>query len=279
MRTSQESQEQEKGGKRKASTFERKDFVTEKNKYDCFPPFRMTQGQLHQRRRTTTAMSQQDTSSPVALSRPALLKASPQEHGLVQKLHVPLFYSILPRFMQKCISSTRMLGRCLGPRWEARYLVLLGSYLYKFEDDNSKRGAPSRPKGSPLALSSIEVYVVGDNDLRNLAIDRETLPFEDGTVFCVSTFRKQYYYCVSDHEQATVWVNSILEARQEAIKRSMGHAQKDSYPKAWEYYDHLGQNLKNQKERIRQRMERKELQELEMSQLSEGAPLSSGYFG
>lgn len=239
----------------------------------------MSQGQLRQRQRTTHTMTKRNTSSPAALSRSALLEASPQQHGLVQKLHVPLFYNILPRFMQKCLASVPMLEWCICPRWEARYLVLLGSYLYKFEDDGSKRGAPSHPKGSPLDLSSIEAYTVDNDTLKNLSLNSDRRPLEAGTVFCVSTFRKQYYYCVSDHEQATVWVNSILEARQEAIKRSMGHAQKDSYPKAWEYYDQLGRNLKNQKERIRIRVERKEFQELEMSQLTEGAPFSAGYFG
>ena len=238
----------------------------------------MSQAQLRQRQRSNQTMSKRSISAP--LSRSALLEASPQEHGLVQKLHVPVFYSILPYFIQKCLASVPMLKQLVCPRWETRFLVLLGSYLYKFEDDGfNKKDAPSHPKGSPLALDSIEAYIVDKDALRNLSLDQERRFLEAGTVFCVSTFRKQYYYCVSDHEQATVWVNSILDARQEAIKRSMGHAEKDSYPKAWEYYDQLGRNLKKQKERIRMRVERKELQELEMSQLTEGAPFSSGYFG
>jgi hypothetical protein len=106
----------------------------------------------------------------------------------------------------------------------------LGSYLYKFEDDLTQREAPSQPKGSPLALTSIEAFIVDNNSLRYLPLGSEGTPFDHGTLFCVSTFRKQYYYCASDPEQALVWVNSIMEAKQEAIKRSMGHAQEDSHP-------------------------------------------------
>lgn len=263
----------ESGRKRKELTW----FVENINvKYDYFFII-MSHVQLRRRQRSTQTLSKQNTSAP--LSRAALLEASPQEHGLVQKLHVPLFYSIFPYFIQKCLASIPVLKQLVSPRWETRYLVLLGSYLYKFDDEGYKKVAPSQPKGSPLALSSIDVYIVDKDDLRNLSFEGQREFLEAGTVFCVSTFRKQYYYSVSDHEQATVWVNSILDARQEAIKRSMGHADKDSYPKAWVYFDHLGRNLKNQKERIRIRVERKDIQELEMSQLKEGAPFSSGYFG
>jgi hypothetical protein len=224
-------------------------------------------------------MSESSRSSPVALSRSALLQASPQEHGPVRKLHIPLFYSLLPRLMQKCLAAVPVLDRFTCPRWEARYLVLLGSYLYKFEDHVPQRDAFSHPKGSPLTLSSVEAFIVDNNSLSFLPFDSERTPFEAGTLFCVSTFRKQYYYCANDPEQALVWVNSIMETKQEAVKRSMGHAQKDSYPKAWEYYDQLGRNLRSQKERIRMRVERKALQEFEMSPLMEGTPLSGGYFG
>ncbi|GAX20954.1 hypothetical protein FisN_1Lu385 [Fistulifera solaris] len=251
-----------------------------KRKYDRFFHLSMSQGQLRQRRGSTAEiMSKGSASSPLALSRSALLKASPQEHGPVRKLHIPLIYSLLPRFIQRCVASVPVLNRFSCPSWEARYLVLLGSYLYKFEDHVTQRDTPSHPKGSPLALSSLEAFIVDNNSLRCLPIGNERTPLEVGTLFCVSTFRKQYYYCASDHEQALVWVNSIMEAKQEAVKRSMGHAQTDSYPKSWEYYDRLGRSLKSQNERIRMRVERKELQELEMRPLMEGAPLSRGYFG
>ena len=46
----------------------------------------------------------------VALTLPRMLNASPQHHGLVQKLHIPFFYSWLPRFLQRLVSSVGFLG-------------------------------------------------------------------------------------------------------------------------------------------------------------------------
>jgi hypothetical protein len=163
-----------------------------------------------------------------------------------------------------------------APKWERRYLVLLGSFLYKFADNLERQ----QPKGSPLPVDTIDVFLVEQGDSRGFEgvfLDESSVPSGCKSVFCVSTFRKRFYYAVADREQALLWVNALLEAKQEAVRRSMGHAHEDSYPKSWEYYDRLGQSLRRQKDRIRQRMDEKNLQELEMSQLSDGGPLPRGY--
>jgi hypothetical protein len=235
--------------------------------------------ELRQRRtnsdqRPTTSMPSSSASG--GLTRSSLLQALPQEHGSVSKLHVPLFYSLLPTTLQKLISRYWFLS-FLAPRFERRYLILLGSFLYKFSDNAEQQ----QPKGSPLPIDMIEVFPLeqkgNSRDFEGVFLNESSMPSGCKSVFCVSTFRKRYYYAVTDREQALLWVNALLEAKQDAIRRSMGHAHEDSYPKSWEYYDRLGQSLRKQKDRIRQRMDEKNLQELEMSQLSDGGPLPRGY--
>ena len=77
----------------------------------------------------------------------------------------------------------------------------------------------------------------------------------------------------------SAWVNSLRQARQEAVTRSMGHAPADSYRKAWSYFDGLGKNLVKSKERIRRKMEEQGMREMEMSSLSPGGGLPRGIYG
>ena len=72
--------------------------------------------------------------------------ASPQHTGTVQKLHVSPLFTILPHLVQKLI-LTLWCFKFLRPRWETRYLILLGSYLYKFsltgtDDGNNNNRLP-----------------------------------------------------------------------------------------------------------------------------------------
>jgi len=214
--------------------------------------------------------------SEVGLTAPKMLQASPQEHGYMMKLHIPQFYSILPRFFQKLICRIWFLS-FLAPNWERRYLILLGSFLYKFIDDTN----PSRPpKGSPIPVDSIDV-----NFLEGTALDSDNvaggveLPPDCSSVFVVSNLRKKQYFAAQNREQAMTWVNSLREARQEAITRSMGHAPDDSYPNSWGYFDNRGRSLMQRKERIRTKLEQSSLREMEMSNLAEGGPTPRGYYG
>ena len=219
----------------------------------------------------------------------AMLKASPQHHGNVLKLHVGLLYSILPLFLQKFLLQISFLAYFLAPKWKQRYLILLGSYVYKFSNKakNDPNVSGRKSKGSPIPTESINTHVLqGPEDKEALNTRDVTaatalglLPPEYTSVFVVTTMRKSNYYAVTDRQEATAWVNSLRQARQEAVTRSMGHAPVDSYPKEWAYFDGLGKDLVKSKERICRKMEEQCMRELEMSSLSPGGGLQRGVCG
>lgn len=220
----------------------------------------------------TTAMKQRST----GLNVQSMQAASPQQDGMVMKLHVSPLYSILPRFLQKWILKLWFLS-FLRPSWKPRYLMLLGSYLYKFKDGD-QRNINQQPKGAPVPIDGIDAHLVGANENSVVALTQQLL-VGHSTVFCISTLRKQYYYACVSRKEALTWVNGLREARQEAVTRSMGHAARDSYPQSWTYFDSLGANLVSSKDRIRTRIEQGNLRELEMSNLSEGGPAPRGFYG
>jgi hypothetical protein len=225
-------------------------------------------------------MNQETVSSPTPgsqLTAPKLLKASPQHEGYVMKLHVSPFYSLFPQCLQRLIARISLFS-FLAPSWERRYLILVGSFLYKFVDNSSNKG----PKGSPFSLESIEVRLCTDStsvDDIGLALDDLPPAWTNG-VFTVSTLRKKHYYAAATREQAQMWISALRDARHEAIKRSLGHAPADSYPKSWEYYDSLGKGERDRKDRIHAKMEEQSLREMEMVTLGgAGGPIPQGYYG
>jgi len=224
-----------------------------------------------------------------------MMKSNPQHHGYVMKLHVSTVYTILPRFFHRLFLNRffvwflSLFGGFLIPRWERRYLVILGGYLYKFVNDTTS----TNPKGSPIPLESIEVRMVSiingpntttihDDDEGAVEVVKDRLPEGYTCIFSIRTVRKTQYYAVSNEEQALVWINSLRQARQESITRNMGHAPKDSYPTSWSYYDNLAERYVQKKQRIRDKMEQNTLREMEMTDLtgnSGGGPLPRGYYG
>lgn len=215
----------------------------------------------------------------------SLERASPQHTGSVQKLRIPFLYSTLPQFLQRIVMKVWCFS-FLRPVWQSRYLILLGSYLYKFKCDDGRNLLNEQPNGAPVRLDHMNVYLVATNsgyDDYDALIAQNLLnqnTRDDGScIFCIVTFRKKYYYACSDHEEALLWVNTLREACQESVKRTMGHAAKDSFPSNWKYYDALGEDLVNRKDRIRTRLQQSNLRELEMSNFTEGGPLPRGYYG
>ena len=230
--------------------------------------------QIRQRVTTTTASNMGETDTFVrepgaGLSAKAMIDTSPQQHGVVLKLHVPIFYSVLPAFLQRIILSFSFLS-FLAPSWKQRYLILCGSFLYKFKDQ-----ASHAPKGSPFEVSTLSVDKVTNQVFPELG----SLPPGFSTVFSVSTLRRQHYYAVADYEEAMLWIRSIKETRHEAITRNMGHASNVPYPKSWSYFDSLGRGLVKSKERIKQRLEESNLREMEMTNFSDAGPMPRGYHG
>merc|ERR1712087_937906 len=128
---------------------------------------------------TSTSMSGEeiDPFTPGAgLSARAMIDATPQHHGRVQKLHIPVFYRFLPAFVQRFILAWSCL-KSFAPSWKERHLILCGSYLYKFKDANS-----SIPKGSPFDIEKLNTDVIRTSDLSEIG----NLPVGYTTIFTVS---------------------------------------------------------------------------------------------
>ena len=203
--------------------------------------------------------------------------ASPQHTGTVMKLHVSPIYTMLPSIVQKWILTVGCF-KFFRPSWRSRYLILLGSFLYKFANSDDRN---AEPKGAPLHVEGIiDASLLGRNgdyDL-GLAVLPNYLPSGYTAVVAVSTLRQRNYYAFASREDAAVWIQCLTEARHESVKRSMGHAPMDSYPPQWTYLDGLGQRLAQSKDRIRRRMEASNDREtaagVELSSLT-----SRGYFG
>jgi len=152
--------------------------------------------------------------------------------------------------------------------------VLLGSFLYPF-----KTTEDLDPKGSPLPLELIDVCIVdSDEDLHGIELILKHLPQGFDGMFTISTLGKTRFYAVANDEEAVAWVNSLREAKQEAITRSMGHS-KVPVPASWQYYDCLGNDLVKRKWRIKQKVEIMSDREIELSAMGEGGQMVQGYYG
>jgi hypothetical protein len=159
-------------------------------------------------------------------------------------------------------------------------LILCGSYLYKFKDRSS-----TIPKGSPFEIERLHAETINNNNHHHHHHNESgipemgTLPIGYGSIFVISTLRRIHYYAVVDDEEATLWVRSIREARQECVTRNMGHSTNFPYPKSWTYFDGLGKSLVENKIRIRDRMESSRMREMEMADLGNGGPMPRMYHG
>lgn len=203
------------------------------------------------------------------LSANALIDSNPQNHGVVLKLHIPILYSILPEFLRRIILSWSLLS-FLAPQWKQRYLVLCGSYLYKFKDRSSKL-----PKGCPFDINGLHIDIVRTGDIPEIG----ALPPGYSAILTVSTLLRQQYYAVADNDDAGLWIRSLQEAKQATITRNMGHASNMPYPSTWKYFDSLGSSLVKSKTRIRERMEQLRLREMEMSEFADAGPMARAYHG
>ena len=213
--------------------------------------------------------------SGAGLSASAMLGASPTQHGLAYKLHVPLLFSMCPTFLQRLICSVGFLSWLLAPQWKERYLIQIGSFLYKFKDSQA-----SNPKGTPLPLEAIDAEMVSSTmSLEGAEFAMNRLPPGCNSVFMAATLRKKHFYAVSSREDALAWTNSLHQGRQETVTRTMGHASNMPYPKSWDYFDKLGANYVKTKDRIRRKIEEVSAREIEVSKLGDGGPAPRGYFG
>jgi len=213
------------------------------------------------------------------LSYKSLEKEKPSHQGSVLKLHIPLFYSLLPSFLQ------RILYNCpcckLRPIWKERKLIIIGNYLYRFSNYDLL-------KGKPLSLSETDTHLVTkqsdypssssvlcNDDFGELRLDN--LPVYYCGIFCITSNGKTRYYAAQTHEEAIAWVNSIRQSRQECIKRKMGHAEHVPYPRPWNNFDRIADKIIRKKKLMKARMNRLE-REMEMEMTSCGHIQPNGYY-
>jgi len=232
---------------------------------------------IRQRKRLTpsdsTSEDETDPHTPGAgLSAKNMIDSVPQHHGSVQKLHIPVLYSILPSVIQRIILTTSCL-RSFSPSWKERHLILCGSYLYKFKGTSS-----TTPKGSPFEIETLTADILRTPGQDANLSEIGNLPAGYTSIFTVSTLRRHHYYAVSGNEEAMLWVRSLHEARQEIITRKMGHALNIPYPSSWKHFDSLGKGLVKSKDRIKERMEKSSIERMEMTAFTEGQILR-GYHG
>lgn len=213
------------------------------------------------------------------LSAQVLLNSSPAQDGIVLKLHVPALYPFVPSCLQRILSSRWLRVLNMYPRWTERHLVLIGKYLYRFTDDNA-----TQPKGAPVPVEAINVHVCergGEAEDDDMEFIWDYLPPGCDSIFTVSTFGKTQYFAVTNREESSTWVNSLREARQSEITRSMGHASNMPYPAAWKYIDSLGTSLVKSKDRVRKKLAETNMKQMDVSAFGGdvAGPLPRGYFG
>ena len=219
---------------------------------------------------TSTTRRRRDVpEAGTGLNAKQMIDSAPQQHGAVLKLHIPIFYSILPQFLKNIILSFKFFS-FLAPSWKQRYLILCGSYLYKFKDEKSEV-----PKGEPFDVETLAVST-SDNEMLG---EFSSVPSNFTSVFSVSTLRRKHYYAVADTEEAMMWIRSLQQARQETITRNMGHASNVPYPKSWSYFDSLGKGLIKSKERVKEKLQDYRMREMEMTNFAEAGPLPGAYHG
>ncbi len=208
------------------------------------------------------------------LSAHSLMAASPIHSGSVMKMHVPAIYYFLPSSIQWLL-TTRCCPKSWSPQWKPRFLIALGGYLYRFKDENG-----SSPKGAPTPLdfcSDCRIVIRDEDENREFNVLTDCLPYGYNAVFEVSSVGKTQYFAVQSREEAVTWVNSLRQGQQDVITRNMGHSQ-IPYPKEWTAFDACAKRLRDQKLRIKQKLEQLDKKEQEMQTMGAGGSIGGGYY-
>ena len=206
-----------------------------------------------------------------ALSPSALLAASPTHSGAAMKIHIPAVYSFLPATIQWLLS--RFCVKSWSPQWKGRYLIAIGEYVYRFKDEDSLT-----PKGSPLPVATTDARVISNDELASgdFGVIFDLLPEGCNAMFELSSIGKTQYFAVESREEAMMWVNSLRQMRHDSITRNMGHSKDIPYPQAWNAFDASAKRLRDQKTRIKRKLEAIDMKEQEMQSLG-GVSAGTGF--
>lgn len=130
------------------------------------------------------------SSFPVSkISTEETLTNKPLKHGYVMKKSNSFLVHCLP---------------CFYSRYQPRYLVLVGAYLYRFRHPSSEA-----VKGIPIPIEDITVVKL------------------DSDAFELKTIRKTYTFIASNETERNGWIDAIKQRKHLAIKERMGHAPLD----------------------------------------------------
>jgi hypothetical protein len=124
-------------------------------------------------------------------------------------------------------------------------LVIVGGYLYKFDDITKGM------KGTPVHLKDVQVSAVDDDD--GGGGEKLLRVTTTGTL----GHPKTRLYRTGCHEDITLAINTFNERRYEAVKRDMGHSRVPAN-EAWEKEDRKAMGLVKRKGRIEEMVRDKE---------------------
>ena len=124
------------------------------------------------------------------LSASTLMAVENSKSGYVEKKSNSFYSKVFP---------------CATDPFVRRFIVLSGSYLYRFTDMNN-----SKPKGVPIPIESITVEKI------------------DEFSFCLKAIRKSYIFRALSMEDCRSWAKAINERKLMAVKETMGHAEVSS---------------------------------------------------
>lgn len=147
--------------------------------------------------------------------------------------------------------------------------------MYRFKDENG-----SSPKGSPMPAENVDARLVTRD---NAVVDEfnnvmDCLPPDFNAVFEVSSIGKTHYFAVESREEATAWINSLRQMKQDTITCCMGHSGDMDYPKSWAAFDLSATRLKAQKSRIKNKLEAMNNRDQEMQSFGMDGTISRGYY-
>jgi hypothetical protein len=102
--------------------------------------------------------------------------------------------------MKKSTSILSYVMPCLFPKWKKRFFVVVGNFLFRYENENA-----NSPKGMPVPLNACFLKVI------------------DNRSFELSTVRKSYIIRTDTDNDAYNWIMAIKMRQSDAIREQMGH--------------------------------------------------------
>jgi hypothetical protein len=237
----------------------------------------------------TTPSGQNATKKTDALAASNLLKSNPTNCGQVLKLDVPLFYSLMPTWVQRIL---RYFPSPFRPSWKRRYMIQIGKYLYRYQIDTNtgirevSERSKMKLKGTPILLSTVHTtplvqttYGLQSANQEEVIANASDLPPFCSGFFSITSDGETRHYAVSTVEEANTWFNSLSKGRQSNIELTMGH-DKRTYPETWRYIDTMGEERVRRNKRVKDLIRTTDRREIDIMEYCNGGISGNrGHFG